>query len=111
MIIAAYLAISVCVLFLPGGIPFSGINGALLKTIQIRGRNDECHNNAKNPISTFHCEERKAKYIHPSFLLKENIRSSVSFKCGYVEFINFNFCILFLPKEGRGKLMIINKTI
>lgn len=47
MIIAAYLAISVCVLLLPGGISFSEINGALLKTIQIRGRNDECYNNAK----------------------------------------------------------------
>lgn len=53
MIIATYLAISVCVLLLPGGIPFSRINGALLKTIQIRERNDECHNNT-NHCFNFH---------------------------------------------------------
>lgn len=53
MIIAAYLAISVCVLLLPGGISFRGINGALLKTIQIRGRNDECYNNAKSLFQLF----------------------------------------------------------
>lgn len=73
MIIAAYLAISVCVLLLPGGIPFSGINGALLKTIQIRRRNDECYNNTK---SLFQLSlQRKEGKICPSLFisLKENI--------------------------------------
>lgn len=48
MIIAAYLVISVYVLHLSRGVSFSEINGALLKTIQIRGRNDDSYNNAKS---------------------------------------------------------------
>lgn len=74
MIIAAYLAISVCVLPLPGGIPFSGINGAILKTIQMRRRNDECYNNTKSLFQLW--LQRKQSKICPSlfFSRKENIR-------------------------------------
>lgn len=67
MIIAAYLAISVCILLLPGGISFRGINGALLKTIQIRGRNDECYNNAKS-LFQLPLQNQESK-IYPSLCM------------------------------------------
>lgn len=102
MIIAAYLAISVCVLLLPGGIPFSGINGALLKTIQIRERNDECYNNTK---SLFQLSlQRKESKIRPSlFFHSRKILDIFSLRCGYFEFIHFNFCILFSQRKAEGK--------
>lgn len=102
MIIAAYLAISVCVLLLPGGIPFSGINRALLKTIQIRGRNDECYNNTK---SLFQLSlQRKESKICPSlFFHSRKILDIFSLRCGYFEFIHFNFCILFPQRKAERK--------
>lgn len=109
MIIATYLAISVCVLLLPGGIPFSRINGALLKTIQIRQRNDECHNDTKSLFQLPFL--RKGSKISPAhFFHSRKILDAFSLRCGCFEFINFNFCIFFSQRKVGGKIMIINKT-
>lgn len=100
MIIAAYLAISVCVLLLPGGIPFSGINGALLKTIQIRRRNDECYNNTKS-LFQLSLQRNESKICPSLFFHSRKILDKFSLRCDYSEFINFNFHIFFFQKKAE----------
>lgn len=89
MIIAAYLAISVCVLLLPRGISFSGINGALLKTSQIRGRNDECYNNAKS-LFQLSLQNQESK-IHPSLCVEGKHQENPFELWTLVEFLIFTF--------------------